>query len=113
MDTNQIAEMKQSETSLRSYSKVDDEKNCKRTPSTNTSSTNMIQPAPSTNSNTDGVTKPSKPAYEIMKPGDLAWARLGSAPFWPCIIARDLDFKKDSNSTHDTGKEYLVQVTKI
>ncbi len=56
--------------------------------------------------------KPAKPNYDVMKPGDLAWARLGSAPFWPCIITCDLDLKKSTDQASGTAKEYLVQVTK-
>ncbi len=41
-----------------------------------------------------------------LQPGDLAWARLGSAPFWPCVVTgNNVDSKMGNNE-----KEYLVQV---
>ena len=56
------------------------------------------------------VAKPSKSSFDIMEPGDLAWARLGTAPFWPCIITRDLDFHRDRDLPSETSREFRVQV---
>ena len=58
------------------------------------------------------VAKPSKSSFDIMEPGDLAWARLGTAPFWPCIITRDLDLHRERDLPSETSREFRVQVNK-
>lgn len=45
--------------------------------------------------------------------GDLAWARIGSAPYWPCIITHDPNDKytcvKMNNRRKELRREYHVQ----
>lgn len=50
---------------------------------------------------------------ETFLPGDLAWARLGVAPYWPCTITLDPDQEIHSNVSMKGKKahrEYHVQV---
>ena len=49
----------------------------------------------------------------MFNPGDLAWARLGVAPYWPCTITLDPDQKIHSNVSlrgKKPHREYHVQV---
>ena len=51
---------------------------------------------------------------ETFLPGDLAWARLGVAPYWPCTITLDPDQEIHSNVSMKGKKahrEYHVQVS--
>lgn len=55
--------------------------------------------------------RPEKAAGQLeLQPGDLAWARLGSAPFWPCIVTCNVEPKMTSRVEKSGDKEYLVQV---
>ena len=52
----------------------------------------------------------------MFNPGDLAWARLGVAPYWPCTITLDPDQKIHSNVSlrgKKPHREYHVQVNWI
>ena len=65
---------------------------------------------PSVKSEQSESSRPEKPATQLLlQPGDLAWARLGSAPFWPCVVSWNLD-PKISNDEKCGDKEHLVQV---
>ena len=52
----------------------------------------------------------------MFEAGDLAWARIGVAPFWPCTITRDPD-EKIHSTVSMKGKravrEYHVQVSQL
>jgi hypothetical protein len=44
--------------------------------------------------------------------GDLAWARLGSAPFWPCIVLSETEVDPNMLSQEsEKDKTFFVQVT--
>jgi hypothetical protein len=50
---------------------------------------------------------------ETFQAGDLAWARLGVAPYWPCTITQDPDQPIHSNVSmrgKKAHREYHVQV---
>jgi histone-lysine N-methyltransferase NSD3 len=50
---------------------------------------------------------------ETFAPGDLGWARIGVAPYWPCTVTRDPDENLHSNVSirgRKPHREYHVQV---
>ncbi len=58
------------------------------------------------------ITKPLPMKKVVFLSGDLAWARLGSAPFWPCIVLSETEVDPNMLSQeNEKDKTFFVQVT--
>jgi hypothetical protein len=58
------------------------------------------------------ITKPLPMKKVVFLSGDLAWARLGSAPFWPCIVLSETEVDPNMLSQEsEKDKTFFVQVT--
>ncbi len=57
------------------------------------------------------ISKPLQMKKVVFLFGDLAWARLGSAPFWPCIVLSETEVNPNMLSQeNEKDKTFFVQV---
>jgi hypothetical protein len=57
------------------------------------------------------ISKPLPMKKVVFLSGDLAWARLGSAPFWPCIVLSETEVNPNiSSQESEKDKTFFVQV---